>query len=102
MALRREKGVPPMWLNWIKSALSQIILAAIVIGAFLALWVTQVPSARPWLDQVGISEMLGLPPAQDSLLVAEDAGSADPSRRLLLIALFICCHDYILGSDRHN
>ena len=22
MALRREKGVPPMWLNWIKSALS--------------------------------------------------------------------------------
>lgn len=53
-----------MWLNWIKSALSQIILAAIVIGAFLALWVTQVPSARPWLDQVGISEMLGLPPVE--------------------------------------
>ncbi|MGR3322693.1 MAG: efflux RND transporter periplasmic adaptor subunit [Pseudooceanicola sp.] len=53
-----------MRLNWIKSLLSQLIMAAIVLGAFLAIWVTQVPSARPWLDQLGVTEMLGLPPAE--------------------------------------
>ena len=38
-----------MWLNWFKSALSQLLLAAIVIGGTVALWIEYVPSARPWL-----------------------------------------------------
>ncbi|WP_407495179.1 efflux RND transporter periplasmic adaptor subunit [Pseudooceanicola sp. MF1-13] len=55
-----------MRLSWLKAFLSQILLAAIVIGAFVALWVTQVPSARPWLEKYGVTELLGLPPAQAS------------------------------------
>ncbi|WP_375690168.1 efflux RND transporter periplasmic adaptor subunit [Pseudooceanicola sp. LIPI14-2-Ac024] len=50
--------------SWIKSALGQFALAAIVIGAFLAIWILYVPSARPWLEKAGIADMLGLPPAQ--------------------------------------
>jgi len=54
----------PMRPSWIKSALGQFALAAIVIGAFLAIWILYVPSARPWLEKAGIADMLGLPPAQ--------------------------------------
>jgi len=54
----------PMWVNWFKSFLSQIILAVIVLGATLALWIEYVPSARPWLERAGVYEMLGMPPAE--------------------------------------
>lgn len=53
-----------MWLNWFKSALSQLILAAIVIGGTVALWIEYVPSARPWLERAGVYDALGLTPAE--------------------------------------
>ena len=53
-----------MWLNWFKSALSQLLLAAIVIGGTVALWIEYVPSARPWLERAGVYDALGLPPAE--------------------------------------
>lgn len=53
-----------MWVNWFKSALSQILLAIIVLGATVALWIKYVPSARPWLEKAGVYEALGIPPAQ--------------------------------------
>ncbi|EAQ04280.1 multidrug efflux pump, membrane fusion protein (MFP) family protein [Pseudooceanicola batsensis HTCC2597] len=53
-----------MWLDWIKSALSQIMLAAIVLGVFILVWATQVPSARPMLERTGLADLLGLPPAE--------------------------------------
>ena len=49
---------------WIKSALIQIVIGGAVVAAFLAFWITQVPSARPWLDEIGVTPALGLPPAE--------------------------------------
>ncbi|MGR3454716.1 efflux RND transporter periplasmic adaptor subunit [Pseudooceanicola sp.] len=54
----------PMWVNWFKSFLSQIILAVIVLGATVALWIEYVPSARPWLERAGVYDMLGIAPAE--------------------------------------
>ncbi|MAM60053.1 efflux RND transporter periplasmic adaptor subunit [Maritimibacter sp. UBA3975] len=53
-----------MRFGWIKSALIQIVAVTAVVAAFLAIWVTQVPSARAWLDEAGISDVIGLPPAE--------------------------------------
>ena len=49
------------------SVLRQIVLALVVLGGFLVLWATQVPAARPWLDRIGLAQVLGLPPAQIAL-----------------------------------
>lgn len=58
---------------WIKSALIQLVVGAAVVAAFLAIWITQVPSARPWLDEIGVTAFLGLPPAE-----AAEGGDGPP------------------------
>ncbi|MEC7762060.1 MAG: efflux RND transporter periplasmic adaptor subunit [Pseudomonadota bacterium] len=59
---------------WIKSALIQIVVGAAVVAAFLAIWITQVPSARPWLDEIGVTAFLGLPPAEAAQSPAGPSG----------------------------
>ncbi|WP_375172615.1 efflux RND transporter periplasmic adaptor subunit [Pseudooceanicola sp.] len=49
---------------WLKSLISQLILAAIVLGGAVALWIEYVPEARPWLQEVGVYETLGLTPPE--------------------------------------
>ena len=49
-----------MFLGWIRSILSQLILAVIVLGGAIALWVKYVPEARPWLEKAGVYERLGI------------------------------------------
>lgn len=45
---------------WLKSLISQLILAVIVLGGAVALWVEYVPEARPWLERTGIAGKLGI------------------------------------------
>jgi len=58
---------------WIKSALIQLIVGGAVVAGFLALWITQVPSARPWLDEIGVTAFLGIEPAE-----AAESGGGGP------------------------
>lgn len=53
-----------MWLRLFRSALSQLILAVIVLGGAVALWVEYVPEARPWLEQTGVLQRLGIEVAE--------------------------------------
>ena len=52
-----------MWLRVLKSAASQFILAAIVLGGAVAFWIEYVPAARPWLERAGVYDRLGIAPA---------------------------------------
>ncbi|OWU83739.1 multidrug transporter [Oceanicola sp. 22II-s10i] len=52
-----------MWLKWIRSILSQLILAAIVLGGTLAIWIAYVPAAHGWLERAGVYDLLGVEPA---------------------------------------
>jgi len=52
---------------WLKSLISQLLLAAIVLGGAVALWIEYVPEARPWLERAGVFHRLGIaaPEAED-------------------------------------
>jgi len=52
----------------ILSGLVQIGLSLALVGAALAIWVTQVPSAVPWLERAGVLDRLGIDrtPSDDS------------------------------------
>ena len=64
-----------MFLAWIRSIVSQLILAVIVLGGAIALWVNYVPEARPWLEKTGVLEKLGIHTE------APKEGAAEPQRR---------------------
>ena len=64
-----------MFLAWIRSIVSQLILAVIVLGGAIALWVNYVPEARPWLEKTGVLEKLGIHAE------APKEGAAEPQRR---------------------
>lgn len=57
---------------WLKSLISQVLLAAIVLGGAVALWLEYVPEARPWLQQTGLLDKLGIEaPATDQAAPAQ-------------------------------
>lgn len=60
-----------MWLRVLKSAASQFILAAIVLGGAVAFWIEYVPAARPWLERAGVYDRLGIAPAEAAEAHAE-------------------------------
>jgi len=63
-------------MKWIRSLLSQLILAAIVLGATFALWVEYVPAARPWLERIGVYEAFGIEPAEAAEAPGAQRGGA--------------------------
>ena len=65
-----------MFLKFIRSFLSQLILGLIVLGGVLALWVAYVPAARPWLEQAGLYDLLGIAPSE----AAQPEQGGDPRR----------------------
>lgn len=62
-----------MFLKWIKSALSQLVVAGVIIAGTVALWIAYVPAAKPWLEQAGVYDLLGIEPAEAAEAPAQGA-----------------------------
>lgn len=52
-------------MRMILSGLVQIGISLALVAAAIAIWVTQVPSAMPWLEQAGVLDRLGIDPPSD-------------------------------------
>ena len=73
---------------WLKSLISQLILAVIVLGGAIALWVEYVPEARPWLERTGIAEKLGISmPASEQAAPAQFGPRGAPTVVTLPVAI---------------
>ncbi|MCU0908537.1 MAG: efflux RND transporter periplasmic adaptor subunit [Rhodobacteraceae bacterium] len=58
----------------ILSGLVQIGISLVLVAVAIAIWVTQVPSAMPWLERAGILDRLGIDPAAPEGQVAGPSG----------------------------